>query len=96
MACLPDLEEKGCDHVVFTSTVDLMQEYTTNVILEVTKPGPCLAMSIDYCEQNYLKRQRGGGQQFLIFHIMGKSAQEDGFGLGSSNLAYSAKGKYSI
>lgn len=42
------------------------------------------------------KTKGGWGLQFLIFQIMGKTVQEDGYGLGSSNLAYSAKGKYSI
>lgn len=50
MACLPELEEKGCGSVVFTSSVDLMKEYTTEVILEVTESGPCLALNTDYCE----------------------------------------------
>lgn len=72
MACLPELEEKGWDHVVFTSTVDLMKEYTTNVILEVSEPGPGLALSTDYCEQNYLKRQRGEKTTISYFSYHGK------------------------
>lgn len=69
MACLPELEEKGWDSAVFTSAVDLMKEYTTKVILEVTEPGPCLALSTDYCEQDYLKRQRGGEPYNFLFFI---------------------------
>lgn len=70
MACLPELEEEGC--VVFTSTVDLMKEYTTEVILEVTESGPCLALSTDYCEQDYLKRQRGRKPTISYFSNHGK------------------------
>lgn len=69
MACLPELEEKGWDSAVFTSTVDPMKEYTTKVILEVTEPGPCLALSTDCCEQDYLKRQRGEKTHNFLFFI---------------------------
>lgn len=48
LACLPELEEKGCNSVVFTSGVTLMKESTAKVILKVTESGQCIGLSADY------------------------------------------------
>lgn len=84
-------------HVVFTiNSVDLTsQEYTSQVTLEVTKSGPCLALSTTGWNKTVSKDK---GKQTVISYFTSKSCQEGhvwtGLLMGSSSLACSATGKY--
>lgn len=58
-------------HVVFTiNSVDFMKEYTSQVTLEVTKSGPCLALSTT-CWNKTVSKDKG--KQTVVSYFTSKS-----------------------